>query len=555
MHLRHTSSSRAERGTALLLTVIISVILCITTVTIVRFSSNNLSSTYDRVDWEKSFYCAENAMVWAAQKAYDGLPATGSSNTYGTVSGTLPVNAVISTSGSDPGFQGAWVKIIQQANTPANVVTLVSSARVNNKVRTLQSQVTIRPASQVFDYEYFLNNWGWWWGNTITGNGAQRSNWDFDFKYNPVVNGAIYSGREVDDNGTPIQNFSTPPFGGLAGADTTNLVHQGAQHVTMPNLLNFSNYIATALANTASNGIWIGSTQVVVGVWTNSSAPGQYLVGTPTSPIVVRGTAVISGDVVIKGNITGQGTLYVGGNLYVANDITYTNGADYSTLPETQDNTTRDAWVAANKSKDLVAYAVRGSVLAGDVTDPDWVNYCNNYPGSGLAYVGDESHLGQDGILGTADDNTPFLHPDGSMSTWYDADGDGTVNANFNYSTDINMDASRANKISGYPKDASNNPLSYNSVATDNMGTLEGVFYTNHAVAMRLANANAILHGSIISRNEQIIFQQYLTMIYDSRIHSRYANNPNSVINLGLPWGRPMQVNNFAETAPDRTGL
>ena len=143
--------------------------------------------------------------------------------------------------------------------------------------------------------------------------------------------------------------------------------------------------------------------------------------------------------------------------------------------------------------------------------------------------------ISTNGILGTADDNTPFLHPDGSMSTWYDADGDGTVNANFNYSTDINMDASRANKISGYPKDASNNPLSYNSVATDNMGTLEGVFYTNHAVAMRLANANAILHGSIISRNEQIIFQQYLTMIYDSRIHSRYANNPNSVINLGLP--------------------
>lgn len=553
--MRLKPSRRAEGGTALLLTVIISTILCITTMSIVRFSSNSLGNAYSRVDWEKSFYCAENAMVWAAQKTFDALPATGSSNTYYTATGTLPTNAVISADGSDPGFMGAWVKVFQQTNTPANVVTIISSARVNNKVRTLQAQVVIRPVSQVFDYEYFLNNWGWWWGNTITGNGGQRSNWDFDFKYNPVVNGAIYAGREVDDNGTPIQNFASPPFGGLAGADTTNLVHQGAQRVTMPNLLNFSNYIATAMANTASNGIWIGSTQVVVGVWTNGSRPGKYLVGTPTNPIRIKGTAVISGDVVIKGNVTGQGTLYVGGNLYVANDLSYTNSADYSTLPETLDSTTRDTWVTSNKSKDLVAYAVRGSILAGDVTDPDWVNYCYNYPGSGLKFVGDESHLGQDGILGTADDNVPFLHTDGTMSTWYDADGDGTVNGNFNYSNDLNMDNTRANKISDYPVDGSGNPVAYNNVATDNMGTLEGVFYTNHAAAMRLANNNAIIHGSIISRNEQIIFQQYLTLIYDSRIHSRYANNPNNLINLGLPWGRPLQVNSFAENTPDRTGL
>jgi hypothetical protein len=547
--------SRREHGSALLIVLIVGGIIFVTTAYMLILSSSSIKNSYGRVDWNKAFFAAENAAVWAAQKTFDISPAAGSSNIYSVASGTLPVTAIVYSTNSDPTFKGAWVKVQQPSNSPANVFLITSSARVNNKIRTVQTQVTIRPVSQVFDYEYFLNNWGWWWGNTITGNGDQRSNWDFDFKYNPVVNGAIYAAGEVDDNGTPIQNFSTPPFGGLAGADTTNLVHQGAQRVTMPNLLNFSNYIATALVNTASNGMWLGSTQIVFGVQSNVSKPGLYIVGTPAAPIRIKGTVVVPGDVVIKGTVTGQGTLYVGGNLYIANDITYSNGPDYSAPPETMATTNRNSWVQNNQNKDLVAYAVRGSILAGDVTAADWINYCMNYPGSGLKFVGDESQLGQDGIAGTGDDNIPFLHPDGTTSTWYDADGDGLVNGNFNYSTDINMDNARASKIFGYPITGSSNLVDYSTVATSNMGTLEGVFYTNHAAAMRLANANARINGGIISRNEQIIFQNYLTMVYDSRVHSRYSNNPNQIINLGLPWGKPIAVNTFVELTPDATSL
>ena len=559
MKLFTAAKPRPEQGATLLLVIIIGGILAIITASMLNISSGTLSNAYGRVDWNKAFYCAENATVWAAQKCFDALPASGSSVTYSTALGTLPLTSIISATNSDPGFSGVWVKVEQRTNTPANVLVITSSARVNNKIRTIQSQVTIRPVSQVFDYEYFLNNWGWWWGNTITGNGAQRSNGDFDFKYNPVVNGAIYAAGEVDDNGTPIQNFATPPFVGLAGSDTTNYVHQGAERVVMPNLLNFSNYIATAMANTASNGLWLGTTQMVVGVRTNASQPGIYLVGTDATPILIKGTVVVEGDVIIKGKITGQGTLYVGGNLYVANDLTYGNSADYSTPPETQAAVSRDSWVLANQTKDLVAYAVRGSVLAGDVTDPDWVYYCRDYPTSGLAAVGDESQIGRDGIAGTHDDGIAYTHVNGAgdivTDSSYDADGDGVIRGNYDYSTEVNMDVTRAAKISGYPKDASNDPLAFNQVATDDMGNLDGVFYTNHAAAMRLRNSTVTFHGTIISRNEQIIFQNVLNFIYDSRVHSRYANNPNTVINLGLPWGRPLAVNSFNELVPDPTDL
>jgi hypothetical protein len=535
--------------------VIIGAILCIITASMLLVSSNTLKNAYGRVDWNKAFFNAENAVVWAAQQTFDAGQTAGTTKTYSTAAGTLPVTALISSNGSDPSFLGAWVTVTQPAASQNNVFVITASARVNDKVRTITTQIMTRPASLVFDYEYFLNNWGWWWGSTITGNGAQRANWDFDFRGGPTVNGAIYAADQVQDNEIPIQQIATPPFGGLAGNDMTNLVHQGAQRITMPNLLDFSNYTATAMANTSSNGIWLGSTQFVFGVQSNSTKPGIYLVGTASKPVTIKGTVVIPGDVVIQGIVTGQGTMYVGGNLYVANNTTYANGPNFSTPPETQTPTNRDAWVTQNNAKDLVAYAVRGSIFAGDVTSSDWVTYCYNYPGSGLAVVGDESHLGQDGIAGTGDDNIPFLHANGTMSTWFDDDGNGVVNGNYNYSTDINMDSTRATKILGYPKDASGNPVAYNTVASNAMGTLEGIFYTDHAAAMRLTQNTATFHGVVVSRNEQIIFQSVLNFVYDSRVHSRYNNNPNQFINLGLPWGKPLQVNSFAELAPNSTGL
>ncbi len=556
-----------QNGSTLLIVVAVGAVVCLLASATLTLSSYSLNSAYGRVAWNKAFYASENAAVWAAQAAFDNLPTPGSTNYYSTALGTLPAGEVISTASPDPSFGGAWVQVVQSPASPNNVLQITSSACFNNKVRTIQATVTIRPASQVFDYEYFLNNWGWWWGSTITGNGGQRANWDFDFRDSPTVNGAIYATDEVDENEVPVQNYPTPPFAGLAATDETNLVHQGSPRVTMPNLLNFSNYAAAAMSNTALNGIWIGSNQLVAGVLTNSYTPnpggnggnvtpqtGLYVAGTPAAPITIKGTVVIQGDLVIQGTVTGQGTLYVGGNLYIAGNLTYANGPNFSTPPETQSVAARDAWVASSMTNDLVAYAVRGSVLAGDVTNPDWINWCYNYPGSGLRFVGDESHLGADGIAGTPDDNIPFLHANGATNTWYDADGDGLVESDYNYNTDINMTAARASSILNYPT-ASGMPLPYSSVATDNMGTLQGIFYTDHAAAMRLAQSTAVINGVIVSRNEQIIFQNYLDLVYDSRVNSRYHNNPNQYINLGLPWGQPIQINAYAEVTPNSAGL
>ena len=555
---------RQQQASALFTVVIIGAVMCIAIAATLTLSSNSVKNAHGRVDWSKAYYTSENAMVWATQQTLDAQPGTGSSNYFSTSGGSLPLAELIAggTSG-DAAFKGAWVSVVQPAGGANNTYTITASSRVNDKVRTLQASITAFPVSQVFDYEYFLNNWGWWWGTPIYGQGGQRSNWYFDFQGGPTVNGLLYANPSVEENEVPYIIGTPAPFAGLAATDPITYVHDGAPRVTMPNLLNFSNYIATALANTSSNGIWIGSTQVVVGVVNGGSSTGVsgiYLVGTSAKPIQIKGTVVVPGDVVIQGVVTGQGTLYVGGDLYIAGNLQYANGPNYNTPPETMNPTNRDAWVASNLNKDLVAYAVNGAVFGGDVTADDWINYEYNYPGSGLKYVGDESHLGQDGIAGTADDNIPFLHADGTWSTWYDADGNGLVNANYNYDNDIKMTTDRANKIQGYPTTTSDDgntirPAAYNSIATDNIGQFDGIFYTDHAMAIRSAADTTTFHGAVISRNEQIVFNSVCNFIYDSRVHSRYHNNPNHYVNLGLPFGKTLAVNSLVELAPNSTGL
>jgi hypothetical protein len=548
--------SRRQQASALTVVVVMGAILSLAAGSMMLLSKNSLYNAMRRRDWNRAFFQAESAMVWAVQSNLDKIIPAGGSNFYSTASGTLPAAVLRSAANPDTGFRGAWVSVYQPTNSGTNVIIVTASARMNEAVRTLQARVTLRPVSEVFDFEYFLNNWGWWWGSSITGNGPQRANWDFDFKGSPTVNGAIYATDYIEENGVPCTNLGAGvPFGGLAATKSMDLVHSGAPRVTMPNLLNFTNYQTTAQANTASNGIWCGGTQIVAGVHSNATKPGLYLAGTSASPIVVKGTVVIPGDVVIKGNVTGQGTLYVGGHLYIADNVNYVNGPNLATSPETMTDSARDAWVASSKTNDLVAFAVRGSIYGGDVTHSDWVSSCYNYAGSGLAHVGDESQLGMDGIADTPDDGVPYLHADGTTSAWYDADGDGTVNGNYNYSTDINMTTARAKKISGYPTDSGGNPVAYKNVATINMGTVNGVYYTDHAVAMRLTQSAVSFFGALICRNEQIMYQNKLTFSYDSRIHSRYRKDPNQIINLGLPSGKPMKVDLFTELAADASNL
>ena len=48
-------------------------------------------------------------------------------------------------------------------------------------------------------------------------------------------------------------------------------------------------------------------------------------------------------------------------------------------------------------------------------------------------------------------------------------------------------------------------------------------------------------------------FSTAMPFCYDSRVNSRYHNNPNDIINLGLPFGKTLAVNSMVELTPNFT--
>ncbi len=528
---------------------------------VLTLTLTSLSLAHGRSDWQAAFYHAENALQWGAQLIADSGNNVGGSNYYSTADSPQNMPPYMTTAIANGRLAGAWVSIVASPAPGPSAYFVTAEAQCNAKVSKVQALVTYHPASPVFDYEYFLNNWGWWWGGTITGDGAERSNWNFDFRGGPVLNGTVLASGDITSYGNTVNLTKSLPFLGEAAGDAVDMVFSNVERVDVPNLTSFNPYITNALAN-PYNGIWVGTNQIVQGVWTNTAQPGLYLTQSNGAPIIVSNTAVIPGDVVIQGSVSGHGTIYVGGNLYVAGNVAYANGPDFSVLPETQPPAARDQWALSNLSKDLVAFAVRGSVVGGDVTSSHWVYHCYNGMGGntwGMQYCGDERTLGADGIPHTADDNVPYPATNGwanasqyvdahGMTTAFDADGDGFIRGPYNYDGDFNMTSSRAALISGYPVNANSTPLAFSQLASPNIAVIEGIYYCNHGLAMLVGahQSSAAFHGTVVSRDEAIVSYTPINFIYDSRIHSRYHNDRNSYIDLGLPYSPSLlQVSNF----------
>ena len=546
-----------ERGSVLVIVVVFGILLGIGCISLLSFSEARIKASHHRWNSTEAFYHAENVLNWGAQMIADtaGSPV----GTYSMSDGNLALGYMGSLNSSNTAFQNAWLTVSAHTNGQANTYLVTASAKVENRVRTVQATVQKNPASEVFDYEYFLNNWGWWWGSNITGHGSNRANADFDFRGNPTVNGVIIANGDIESNGIRIDRLGGPiPINGLAGQDPLAYLHDRAPKLEMPNLKNLNYYQNLAYAKGGS--LSVSGSPIVNAVHTNTAKPGLYLKGTAAKPIRIDGPVVIPGDVVISGPITGIGTLYVGGNLYIAGDITYANGPDFGSMPETQSATARDAWVKNNidSDKDLVAFAVRENILAGNVNSSAWKNACYDPAPYGMKHVGAEARLGADGIPGTPDDGVKYWNTSGTgapNSAWHDVDGDGVIDTSYSYSRDVEMDKTRAKKIQGYPtKDDDDDDDSkledFDKLSSNNFNTLNGIFYCNHAAAMRAAKNDFVLNGSLICRDEAVIFSRSAKLVYDSRIHSRYANDPNRYIDLGLPQAGKCKMVSFTELAP-----
>jgi hypothetical protein len=313
------------------------------------------------------------------------------------------------------------------------------------------SQAVVRAGLQpgeVFDYSYFINNWGWFYGDTILSHGNVRSNAQFDAaNYAPSVFGTPrYTSMSLVDPAHPdLQGYQDDNKDGITdGSDGGiysgwNIVNSGNvlgmggltknQHdydaqIPMPNLNDLSTYEVRAKQANASIQIGGGTdasgnplppTTVCNAVL--GDEPGEMqnvvLIGTAAKPIILNGPVVVRGDVIIKGVVTGQGTIYSGRNVYVADNLTYLNGPS-SYVPSDESEATTEAWLAANQGKDFCGLFAKKHVVMGDFTDGWWRMFVNWWLQDPMNSSAEDAGLdgmpntraGRDGILGNEDDDT-----------------------------------------------------------------------------------------------------------------------------------------------------
>ncbi len=156
---------RQEQGAILLTVIVIGAIMCVAIFATLDLSSNSVKNAHGRVDWNKAYYTTENAVVWATQQTLDQVaantpPASGSSNYYSTVGGSIPLAQLVGGTNGDPDFRNAWVSVQQPTTWAPNTYIVTASSKVNDKVRTLQATITAFPVSQGVRLRVFFEQLG-----------------------------------------------------------------------------------------------------------------------------------------------------------------------------------------------------------------------------------------------------------------------------------------------------------------------------------------------------------------------------------------------------------
>ena len=509
----------------------------------------------------QAFYLAEAGVEREARDLYNNFsnyfyslpaPGAGAYAWFNGLKGTIPYN-------NQSLSMGTYTVIIEDINVDTTPgagqaeVTLNSTGRINITNTEKSIRVIIRyrhePAG-VFNYSYFVNNLGWFWGGGITANGDIRSNGNFSFNGNPAVNGDIYGSanpdlgasgditgnsrndtidfyrNHADDEARPTNPTADPSppedYNYPNGYDGNSERFPNQEALKMPYLGNLQQYKDLALneGGTISQGGVVLVNAVYEYEPGDDAIPGTAddvdvgpdglgntpddgciaLIGTEEEPIIINGPVVIDGDVVLTGTVTGQGIIYSGRNTHIIGNLTYQNGPTWP-KPDT-DPTGTDA---GNDAKDFLGLATRGNVVIGDYTRNDWKTTVRDYlkPPFTQAYDTDsaDADIGYD--------------TDGNPDNGYRFDGDYTAGDGGVKDNGSGGSASRRY----YESSLSDDFIHDNATSSNQIRRINAVTYTNHAFAARVGDFT--MNGSIIGRDEAIIYSGHITMNYDIRAKTK----------------------------------
>jgi hypothetical protein len=411
-------------------------------------------------------------------------------------------------------------------------VTNVVQVTVNGVTRKLEETIKyVLTRSTVFEYAYFINQFGYFIGVDIVVNGDIRSNFDMRLDSDKLVlngNSFALSNRVTK---TPItwnytqyrsdtnHAFARPGYNVDLNASNPNSVwtngynpityrSNSVDKLKMPYIGNVEELKTYAIEN---NGTITNNSGVIVNaVWDeNQLGPSGYsnifdmvssptngivnaadrgclvLVGTSNNPIRINGPVFIGQDLIIKGFYTGQGTIYVGRNVHIIADVRALNPPTWKHPDASTTATFLSTTYADNiDNKDYLALCAKGSIVLGNYTQPGYTGsyfkvtkYDVSATDASIGYVSSTSG------------GTNYFHGDYTsfFGTSVGAEGTNTVPRRY------------------YQSSVSTNTLT--SLGwSPSITRLDATLYNNHLTTGKLGTVgtNCIFNGAVICRNEAL---------------------------------------------------
>ena len=451
--------------------------------------------------------------------------------------------------------------------------------------------------SKVFDYAYFVNNYGWFTGSTITANGAVRANGDMSLNGGPKVNGDVFAAQNdelnvlgdiVDGIGTmdnkdtyrstqygtsnrarPLQKaeddggYNAPDD--VTSADLTARLHGNlAEGLDMPWISGLNEYIeyGKELKSTLSQGgnYYVNnanSGDPNYGYYQGAGPSGDpalpdnhalVLEGTQANPIRLNGPVVVSNDVVIKGYVTGQGTIYSSRNIHIVGNIQYVNPPNWANKEAASGN--------GNSSKDLLCLAAKGNIVMGDCTSSSWLDKKLREVLTKQPYVQPYACAqADDGSWIDGDIGYPRAGKTVFEGNYTAADGGNKITGKkavyktdrWGRSTGVIDHYEYTTSSARHYYDSVMEPSEISSRAST-ITQIDAVLYNNHGIFGKLGQCT--INGSLVCRNEGMIFSGKLYLNWDYRL---YSGSPENVMNqlVGMPLGTGKPKVLFWQEVPD----
>ncbi len=415
--------------------------------------------------------------------------------------------------------------------------------------------------SSVFDYAYFVNNFGWFEGNGITANGDIRANGNLSLGNNSWLNGDAYAAAnsELDVIGEvlgTVQNASLtsyraqnndrsrPTSPTAANGTDWPMGYDGTCHLKpfqetldMPFLGDLDAY--REIANTVGGTIKQQGKTLVDGCYrgpgpsglTNGADRGCLILDGTSKPILLDGPVVVDSDVIIKGRVKGQGVIYSGRNIYIVGNLTYDTPPKWD-KPDTKPEQT----AKKNKSADMLGLAAKGNIVLGNYTDSSWLSRVEDYitPPFVNPYACDptDAAIGYNGTF-----NGDYTAYDGGKKVRYVYD----------FWQDKHLPSSESNRR--YYESVAGNWVIAQQAQSDAITQIDAVLYNNHAT-MGCIGA-CLFNGALVCRDEAIIYNTSVTFNWDIRLGSASRDGMDFFIYLPMSPAPPQVIEWQELTEPE----